>query len=144
MNKDPSNRVRIHAWQAVQAIVGPEQSARRFPISIPQHETLILISEDLLKMQEDLAATFGPMGFRIEFASDEAETMENAIALKPQAIITDNQKGTDNLSGLNMTFDLSRQEPLRETVLFMLTADFVEPCFCGTAATAFCQSSKPA
>ncbi len=45
------------------------------------------------------------------------------------AIVTDNQKGRDNLSGLNMAWDLCRHPQLRETVLFMVTADLVEVAF---------------
>lgn len=129
MNADPSNRVRIHAWQAIQAIVGPEESARHFPIRIPTYENLILISEDSDKMQATLSNLYRKMGFKIRVASSERETVELAGAAKPQAIITDNQKGNDNLSGLNMTWDLCRRSDLRETIVFMLTADFVEPIF---------------
>jgi len=52
-----------------------------------------------------------------------------ALLLKPLAIVTDNQKGRDNLSGLNMTWDICRIPELRETVLFMLSADYVEVAF---------------
>ena len=52
-----------------------------------------------------------------------------ALCLIPQAVITDNQKGKDNLSGLNLTLELARKAELQDTVLFMLTADFIEPIF---------------
>ena len=133
MNADPSNRVRIHAWQAVQAIVGPEESARQFPIHVPNWENLILISDDSEKMQAILSDLCRKMRFQVKVASSEQETIDLALKLKPQAIITDNQKRSenrvDNLSGLNMTWDLCRKPELRETVIFMLTADFIEPIF---------------
>jgi CheY-like chemotaxis protein len=129
LNADHSNRVRIHAWQAVQAIVGPEESQRHFGIRIPQHESLILISEDSRRMQQQLKEIYQRMGYRVITAATEEETITAALKLQPQAIITDNQKGADNLSGLNMTWDICRHLELRETILFMLTADFVEPVF---------------
>ncbi len=142
MNADPSNRVRIHAWQAVQAIVGPEESARHFPIRIPTSESLILISEDLETMQATLSNLYRKMGFQVRVASSEQETVELARKMKPQAIITDNQKGEDNLSGLSMTWDLCRQSELRETVIFMLTADFVESIFLWNGGDCFLSKYK--
>lgn len=129
MNADPSNRVRFHAWQAVQAIVGSEETSYCLPRCIPSNGNPILISEDSKKMQSVLTSLFANLGFRVEVASTEKETIDKALRLKPQAVITDNQKGKDNLSGLNLTWELSRKAELRETVLFMLTADFIEPIF---------------
>ncbi len=137
MNADPSNRVRIHAWQAVQAIVGPEESARHFPIRIPTNQSLILISEDSERIRTSLSSLYRRMGFQIRTASSEQETIELARKLKPQAIITDNQKVKDNISGLNMTWDLYRFPELRETVIFMLSADFVEPIFLWSGGDCF-------
>jgi len=128
MNADPSPRVRFHAWQAVQAIIGSEESARHF-LRIPTAKNLILISEDSDQWQTSLSSFCSKMGFQVRAASSEQETMALASVLKPQAIITDNQKGKDNLSGLNMTWDLCRRPELRETIIFMWTADFVEPQF---------------
>ena len=142
MNADLSNRVRIHAWQAVQSIVGPEESARHFPIRIPTAESLILISEDSEKMQTTLSNLYSKMGFHTRVASSEQETVELARKVKPHAIITDNQKGKDNLSGLNMTWDLCRQPELRETIIFMLTADFVEPIFLWNGGDCFLSKYK--
>ena len=129
MNADPSNRVRIHAWQAIQAIVGPEEAIRHFPIRIPPQESLILISEDSKKMQATLSNLYGHLGFQTRAVSTEQATIRLAHRLRPQAIITDNQKGKDNLSGLNMTWALCRSTELRESVIFMLSADFIEPIF---------------
>jgi len=137
MNADPSNRVRIHAWQAVQATVGPEESNRHFPIRIPTYESLILISDDSEKMQITLSTLYRKMGFQIRVASTEQETVNLALAVRPQAIITDNQKGKDNLSGLSMTWDLCRRPELRESIIFMLTADFVEPIFLWSGGDCF-------
>jgi CheY-like chemotaxis protein len=129
LNSDTSLRVRVHASQAVQAMVGPEEAARHFPVRIPTSRRLVLISEDSRRFQTTLSELCSRMGFHVKTASSERETMALASALRPQAIITDNQKGKDNLSGLNMTWDLCRQADLHETIIFMLTADFVEPPF---------------
>jgi len=129
MNADPSNRVRIHAWQAVQAMVGEQESARVFPIRIPPRDRPILISEDSRVSQASIAARLGSMGYPVLTASTEAETIALAVRVRPHAIVTDNQKGADNLSGLNLTWQLSRMQELRETVVFMVTADAVEPFF---------------
>ena len=80
-------------------------------------------------MQYALTSLFRKLGFSVETASTEEETLDKALRLKPQELITDNQKGKDNLSGLNMTWEVSRKAELRETVVFKLTADFIEPIF---------------
>jgi CheY-like chemotaxis protein len=129
MNADPSNRVRIHAWQAIQVLVGPEESSRIFPIRVPQNETLVLISEDSREMGDRLNKLFRGMGFPAIVTTTERDTLIAALKYRPGAIITDNQKGRDNLSGINMTWDICRQPELRETVIFMLTADFIEAVF---------------
>jgi CheY-like chemotaxis protein len=129
LNGDPASRVRIHAWQAIQAIVGPEESSRHFHLRLAPANSLILISEDSVHMQALLADLYQKMGFRVQVAATEAETLAQALALKPQAIVTDNQKLLDNLSGLNMTWDICRRPELRDTLIFMLTADLVEPIF---------------
>jgi len=129
MNADASNRVRIHAWQAVQAMVGEEESGRLFPIRIPPQDRLILVSEDSEAMQSNISSLLGGMGYAVLVASTEAETLALALKLRPHAVVTDNQKGADNISGLNLTWDICRIRELRETVVFMLTADTVEPFF---------------
>lgn len=129
MNADSSNRVRIHAWEAIKTIVGPEHSNRTFSIRIPRQENLILISEDSKIAQQNLSNLFRNAGYRVKIASTAQETITKAIKYQPQAIITDNQKGFDNLSGLTLTWDICRMWNLQETVLFMLTADFIEPVF---------------
>jgi CheY-like chemotaxis protein len=129
MNADPSNRVRIHAWEAIKAIVGPEHNHRNFPIRIPRWENLILISEDSQAVQRDLSRLFSRSGFQVKTASTTQETIEKAVKYRPQAIIMDNQKWFDNLSGLTLTWDICRTWHLQDTVLFMLTADFIEPVF---------------
>ena len=142
MNADPSNRVRIHAWQAIQSIVGHEHSARHFPIRIPQYESLVLVSEDSKEMGAHLTTLFQRMGYRVAFGSSERETKVKALTLKPAAIITDNQKYLDNLSGLNLTWDICRILELRETVIFMLTADFIEPIFLWNGGDYFLSKSR--
>jgi len=142
MNADSSNHVRVHAWQAVQAIVGPEESTRHFPIRIPNWENLILISDDSKKIQDTLSDVYRGMKFQVRVASSEQETIELALKLKPQAILTDNQKGVDNLSGLNMIWDLCRRSELRETIIIMLTADFLEPIFLWSGGDCYLQKGR--
>lgn len=129
LNADPSRRVRVHAWTAIQAIRGIEEKERYLHATIQSTQPLILISEDSKHMRENLTNLLIPMGFRVKTASSEVQTTRLAHQLKPDAIITDNQKGRDNLSGLNMVWDICRKAALRETILFMLTADNVEPVF---------------
>jgi hypothetical protein len=73
------------------------------------------------------------MGYRTISAASYKETLDKAIEHRPQAIITDNQKKhdnrIDNLSGLALAYDVSRIPELKETIIFMLTADFIEPVF---------------
>ena len=78
-------------------------------------------------------------GFTTYTAATEQETVALAQKVKPQVVVTDNQKITrdakgtlivkDDLSGLSMTWDLCRIPELRETILIMFTADEVEPIF---------------
>ena len=129
LNAHPSRRVRVHAWAAIQSIRGVEEKERIFHAEIWSTKPLILISEDSERMRENLSNSLIQMGFRVKTASSEVQTTRLAYQLKPDAIITDNQKGRDNLSGLNMTWDICRKAALRETILFMLTMDEVEPAF---------------
>lgn len=131
MKNDPSFRVRVHARQALQFLVDRRTSDRYFPLRVRAREKLILISDDSKTNQDYLSSVLKKLGFLVITASTEQETIDLANRAKPQAIITDNQKGRgrDNLSGLNMTWDICRQPNLRETIIFMLTADQVEPIF---------------
>jgi CheY-like chemotaxis protein len=129
LNADPSNRVRIHAWQAIQVLVGPEESDRHFPIRTSPSESLILVSEDANRRREQLSRILKNLRFMVVEAATSKDTIDLAIRVKPQAIILDNQKYRDNLSGLNLTWDICRHPDLRETIIFMLTADRVEPIF---------------
>jgi hypothetical protein len=108
LREDISCRVRFHSRRAAQTISGKPVSPGR-----PLYEHAWL--GDLILLSDD--------------SPDAQKRVEDALRLKPLAIVTDNQKGRDNLSGLNTTWDLCRLPELRETVLFMLTADYVEPAF---------------
>lgn len=129
MNADPSWRVRVHSWLAVQAIRGVEDRERYLHATQDMGSPLILVSDDTPSVRKILSDYLVSLGFRIETATTEAQTIRLARKLRPDAILTDNQKGRDNLSGLNMTWDICRNRFLRETILFMLTADEVEPAF---------------
>ena len=133
MNADPSNRVRVHAWQAIQTIVGPEESKRQFPIRKSPRHSLIMVSTDSVMDQLYFSKYFKQMGYQVIIAPTEKETLEKSLKIKPDAIVTDNQKigerVVDNLSGINMTWDICRQTKLRETIIIMISSDFVEPIF---------------
>jgi len=126
---DPSTRVRVQAHQAISAIRGMHHHLRHRTDHHNGNNKLILISDDAVKVQNNLSGALAMMGFRVAVAASEGETLQKARHLKPAAIITDNQKGHDNLSGLNMTWDICRDAELRETLIFMLTADCIEPVF---------------
>jgi CheY-like chemotaxis protein len=126
---DPSIRVRHFAHRALAKLQpggkNPISNRRRFP-----HKKLrVLISEDDRRAREQLARVIERIGCVPYAADTEQNTIATARSLLPQVIITDNQKGKDNLSGLNMTWDLCRIPQLRETILIMVTADEVEPAF---------------
>ena len=129
LTNDPSPRVRQHARHALSSMkLGSEPVAargRRFVHA----EFQVLISEDSPKSRQQLSLMLGLSGFVTHSAATEQETLALAEKFRPQVIITDNQKGRDNLSGLNMTWDLCRTPELRETILIMLTADELEPIF---------------
>jgi CheY-like chemotaxis protein len=126
---DPANRVRVHAWQAIQAIVGPEEDTHHLaPLREPR-ESNILISDDSENNQKVLGKLLEDRGYQTLSALTEAETLHMAREYLPQAILTDNQKYQDNLSGINMTWDLTRIPELRETLIFMLSQDPIEPVF---------------
>jgi CheY-like chemotaxis protein len=139
---DPSPRVRFHARKAFISMHGGENlftGNRQFIHA----EFPVLISEDNPKGRENLAMILRKQGFTTYTADTARETLELALKVKPQVIVTDNQKITqvkdpkfnrmaryvDNISGLNMTWDICRFRELRETLLFMLTADELEPIF---------------
>ena len=142
LSNDPSPRVRFHARKAFISMHGGENvfSGNR---QYMHAQFPVLISEDSPKGREQLAMILQKQGFTTYTADTARETLELALKIKPQVIITDNQKITfindpkfgsqaryvDNISGLNMTWDICCLQELRETLLFMLTADELEPIF---------------
>jgi CheY-like chemotaxis protein len=142
--QDFSFRVRYHAKRAVRKMSGISHMPPRRHIRAPQKEMLILISEDDKTIQLYINVQLSRLGFLVQIASTERDTIELAIKLRPWLIITDNQKinlerQVDNLSGLNMTWDLCRNKTLRETLIFMITADYLEPAFLWSGGDAFFQ-----
>jgi hypothetical protein len=140
--QDSSYRVRYHAWQAVWQMSGIHRGPGRHHIRAQQSELLVLISEDNIDFQLQLNLQLSKMGFPVQIASTELDTVDLAVKLRPWLIITDNQKiklggQVDNLSGLNMTWDLCRNKNLRETLIFMVAADSVEPIFLWSGGDAF-------
>ncbi len=88
-----------------------------------------LISEDADKIRMFYEYKFSQMGYQPHVASTETDSISLAKKVHPALILTDNQKGRDNLSGLNMTWDICRSTELRESLVFMVTADRLEPAF---------------
>lgn len=134
LREDPAPRVQFHARRAAQVISGKPVPPGRPLYASPRMEharigELILISDDAPAARHPLADTLGAKGYRVAYAATEKETLAIALRFKPLAVVTDNQKGRDNLSGLNMTWDVCRTPELRETLLFMFTADLVEVAF---------------
>jgi CheY-like chemotaxis protein len=126
---DPSPRVRYHASQAIGSIVSPRESKKLFPYRGHPKDCLILVSDDSHAVQTQVSQIIEPLGYPLVFAADMCETLEKAEALKPMAILTDNQKYKDNTNGLRMTTILSSRRETREITIFMLTADWIEGPF---------------
>jgi hypothetical protein len=129
LREDPTCRVRFHARKAAQLISGKPVPPGRPPMGHALMGDLILVSTDAPNALAQMVLAFKGQRYRFAHALTEQETLGLALKMKPLAIITDNQKGRDNLSGLNMTWDLCRYPELREVVLFMYTADHVEAAF---------------
>lgn len=129
MRADPSSRVRAQARRAIAVLGSGGAFSHLCPSAIPPDQSLILISEDDANTRAMYEAFLTAHGYRVALASTEEETRSLALALRPQMILTDNQKGRGNLSGLNMTWDIARTHELRETVIIMVTADSAEPVF---------------
>ena len=129
---DPSNRVRVHARQALQKLIGLEKANLHInirPHTIEQECRILLSEDEVLFSRRFMFAILRSSGFNVDTAESASETIKKALASRPKIIITDNQKDSDNLSGLNMTWDICRTPELRETIIIMRTADFVEPVF---------------
>lgn len=128
MKKDPSSRVRENARSALRKIIG-ENEAAPCSTNFTPVDAVILISDDSHGVQDLLAKWLQPIGSNIVFVSSEIETIEMATRLRPEVIITDNQKGKDNLSGLRTTLTLSVEPGLEETIFIMISADSLEGVF---------------
>ncbi len=129
MTRDPSPRVRYQARQALSRL-HLNGKLELPPMQPDVHKGLtVLISEDNQRSRENIASLLNENGFFTYMAETEKDTVSMAIQYKPKVIVTDNQKVRDNLSGLNMTWDLCRNPNLRETILFMLSSDEAEPIF---------------
>jgi len=130
---DPSCRVRFHSRQAINSINGEEFNIRHFPSNSAQKDKTIIISTDSKFDQNFFSILFNKRGFNVEMASTAEETIAKAFQLQADLIITDNQKKkpnqADNLSGINMTWDISRNPNLSETIVIILTDDYIEPIF---------------
>jgi CheY-like chemotaxis protein len=134
---DASPRVRR---QARLAHLRLNRHGGREPASRPKadaRESLVLVSDDSGRVQDQLASVLRPRGFQLAFASSDDETVEMALRLHPWAIMTDNQKGRDNMSGLRMTERIASTPALEGALLLMMTADPVEGGFLWAGGDAF-------
>lgn len=121
---DPFFRVRYRARQALSAI--GQSSHHRHPAF---KNPLILISEDDQSFQKLIGVSMQRMGYITLFANTARETISLAQKHHPEIILTDNQKYNDNLSGIFMTSDLSRNSNTAHATIIMITADEIEPAF---------------
>jgi CheY-like chemotaxis protein len=129
LRDDPVGRVRVQARRALWAFSRDGRPRGNEAASIRKEDPVLLVSDDDPNSQRVLADILGGDGFRIVHASTEQETIECALRLSPDAILTDTQKGRDNLRGLQMTQDICRLAGLSDVPVFMVTADRVEPVF---------------
>lgn len=144
LRNDPSTRVRFHARRAAQVLSGKPVPPGRPPFPHAFLGDLILISDDVPVAKHPLEVALKGRDYRFARAAAAQETLALALRFKPLAVITDNQKGRDNLSGLNMTWDLCRQPELRETLLFMYTKDYVEVAFLWNGGDWYLRKGEPA
>ena len=121
----------------MQSLTGVGQTSRKSTTNRAQREDLIIVSDDSALIQMQLAHKLTSKGYLVTSATTEEETITFAQDLAPAAIITDNQKGRDNMNGLRMTPSLSRQDDLKEVVLLMFSADEVEGAFLWSGGDCF-------
>ena len=137
LTNDPAGRVRFRAKTALASLGVTPPPQRRILFHDMGQAPLVLISEDNETNRQRWAEYLRQAGFQVETAISEQQTVERALELHPQAVLTDNQKAIvvdhalewDNLSGLNMSWDLCRCRGLDNSILFMVTADQVEAIF---------------
>jgi len=130
LRQDRSIRVRLQARSAL-------AQGRRWPV--PMHSArrnyrhqpgpIILVSDDHEGWRDHWKSELESQGFRVTQAACEDQTLEAALRLRPTVVITDNQKGRDNMSGLRMTEKASRMPELDDTLLFMFSADDIDGPF---------------
>lgn len=144
LTADSSARVRQQARSSLHRLDPGGRRPASSRIAAPSQDALVLISDDSGRIQDQLASALRPKGFQLAFASSEDETYEMASRLWPWAVITDNQKGRDNLSGLRMTQHLASMPGLRETIVIMLSADLVEGAFLWNGGDRFLPKIAPA
>jgi CheY-like chemotaxis protein len=146
LTRDASCRVRQRAIEAVLALGGGERLSLQAPLQVRQGRpeapaaplreaeaarkpVVAIVSEDGKGSREFYDGFLSGLGYQVHLCPTETETIDQACKLHPDLILTDNQKYRDNLSGLNMTWDLCRLQQLRETLIFMVTADELESVF---------------
>lgn len=130
LETDPSPRVQAEAQRAIHALrTGSNGKCRQNANQARSGRPLVLISDDSAQVQDHMAEMLAGYDFRLAFACSLPETMEMAARLHPDAILTDNQKGRDNQSGLRMTGMIARDEGRDDTGLVMVSADAIAGAF---------------
>ena len=99
LRNDPSCRVRFHARRAAQEISGKPVPPVPPLLGHAWMGDLILLSDDAPNIKNQMEIALKGGRYRFATAATEQETIDLALRFKPLAIITDNQKGRDNLSG---------------------------------------------
>lgn len=130
LSKDNSYRVRFHSRIAMEKLgfIESKPQIPYLPIQISRRLRLI-ISDDSENIQKQLFERFSTYGYEVLVSSQSKDTIELARDKQPNFIITDNQKFNDNLSGLDMTWDIARDPHLDKSTIVMLTADQLEAIF---------------
>lgn len=122
---DGSGRVSMHARHALAALGGP----RLKPHQHMRQKRLALVSEDNEHDRAVFSAVLATKGYETVTAGTARETIALAAQHHPTVITTDNQKYRDNLSGLFMTQDISRNADLMDSAILMITQDEIEAAF---------------
>jgi CheY-like chemotaxis protein len=131
LTSDPAILVRTEAHYALATLRrrrnGSHHSVCHSDLRGPR--PLVLVSDDSRRVHQQISRLLSPYAFRMAFASTLVESIDMARLLFPDAIITDNQKGRDNRSGLRLTEAIANDQAFDNTTLIMISADRIQGPF---------------
>lgn len=134
---DPSPRVRFRARQALTCVLGKQELDNLPGVMRFNTRARIVVSDDSEGVRDQIGWILQHKDLDLIGVSTPEETLEVAHSTTPDAILTDNQKGRDNTSGLRMVEQISRDSTLAEVPIMMFTADPVEGPFFWCGGDAF-------